>query len=44
MVQKILAKATGQASVKVNDVVEPKVDQRLQARTGRISWHELLVP
>ena len=36
MVQKILAKATGQASVKVNDVVEPKVSLAMSHENGAL--------
>ncbi len=36
MVQKILAKAVGQASVKVNDVVEPKVSLAMSHENGAL--------
>ncbi len=36
MVQKILARAVGQASVKVNDVVEPKVDLAMSHENGAL--------
>lgn len=42
IVQKILAKATGQASVKVGDVVEPAVDTAMSHENGALVLNQFL--